>query len=121
VTLADIAREATLILNRLPKPIRVPDLAWSALRRIAWSRLVRANVPPRARVSYWRLTLVIDDGFWYDARKFLTQNTRPLVLLQEGLRRTIEADSQKGSARHARTAPRASAPEVPEYRGDLLA
>ena len=51
--------------------------------------MVRVLVPRRAHVSYWRLTLVVDDGFWYDAGKFLGQNTRPLVQIREGLRRTI--------------------------------
>ena len=69
----------------------MPPAAWGLIRRVAWSPIVRALVPRRAHVTYWRLTLVVDDGFWYDARKFLAQNTRPLVQIREGLRRTINS------------------------------
>jgi nucleoside-diphosphate-sugar epimerase len=93
LTLADIAREAGLLVNRPVKPIRVPNLVWDVLRRIAWSPPVRSIVPRQAHVTYWRLTLVVDDGFWYNSRKFLAQNTLPLVPIREGLRRTIEAGS----------------------------
>ena len=90
LTLADIAREAGALVGRAPRPIRLPPAAWSLIRRVAWSPIVRVLVPRRAHVTYWRLTLVVDDGFWFDARKFLAQNTRPLVQIREGLRRTIE-------------------------------
>ena len=89
VTLADIAAEIGKVLGRPPRPVRLPGAAWSAMRRIAWSRPVGAVVPRRMHVTYWRLTLVLDDGFWYDARKFLSQNTLSLVRLPEGLRRTL--------------------------------
>jgi UDP-glucose 4-epimerase len=88
-TLGDIAREAGAILNRPPKPIRLPLVAWRALRWLLWNPIVVALMPRRARVTYWRLTLVVDDGFWYDARKFLSQNTQALVQLREGLRRML--------------------------------
>lgn len=90
VTLADIAAEMATVLGRPQRPVRLPGAAWAALRRVAWSRLVGALVPRRMHVTYWRLTLVVDDGFWYDARKFLSQNTLPLVQLPEGLRRTLQ-------------------------------
>jgi nucleoside-diphosphate-sugar epimerase len=89
LTLADIAGEIGTILGRPVKPLRVPVVAWRAMRRVAWHPLVGALVPRRLHVTYWRLTLVVDDGFWYDARKFLSQNRLPLVMLPEGLRRTL--------------------------------
>lgn len=89
LTLADIAREIGVHLGQPPRPVRVPAGAWRAIRRVAWSRLVGALVPRRAHVTYWRLTLVVDDGFWYDARKFLSQNRLPLVKIREGLQRTL--------------------------------
>jgi nucleoside-diphosphate-sugar epimerase len=89
LTLGDIATEIGRILGRPPKPLRLPAIAWRTLRRVAWNPVVGALVPRRMHVTYWRLTLVIDDGFWYDTRKFLSQNRRPLVKLPEGLRRTL--------------------------------
>lgn len=94
LTLGDIARAAGAILGRPPTPLRLPRVAWSVIRSVAWNPVVRSLVPRRAHVTYWRLTLVVDDGFWYDARKFLEQNTIPLVRLPEGLRRTIEGDAK---------------------------
>ncbi|HEY2432459.1 MAG TPA: NAD-dependent epimerase/dehydratase family protein [Vicinamibacterales bacterium] len=93
VTLADIATDIAAVLARRQRPLRVPGFAWSVMRRVAWSPLVGALVPRRLHVTYWRLTLVVDDGFWYDARKFLSQNRLPLVMLPEGLRRTLETES----------------------------
>jgi nucleoside-diphosphate-sugar epimerase len=90
LTLTDISREAGAIAGRLPTPVRLPAFVWAIVRRVAWNPIVKALVPRRAHVAYWRLTLVVDDGFWYDAGKFLRQNSLPLVRLPEGLRRTIE-------------------------------
>ena len=89
VTLQDIAREAGAVVGRPAKPLRVPAFAWAIARGVLWNPIVKALVPRRAHVTYWRLTLVVDDGFWYDASKFLRQNTLPLVKLPEGLRRTM--------------------------------
>jgi hypothetical protein len=91
----DIARRARALLNPRRKPIRLPRIAWRALRRIAWNPVVRARVPRRAYVAYWRLTLVVDDGFWFDPRKALQELALPLVTLDEGLRQMIEAAARE--------------------------
>jgi nucleoside-diphosphate-sugar epimerase len=88
-TLQDIAREAAAVVARPPRPVRVPAFGWAVARGVLWNPIVKALVPRRLHVTYWRLTLVVDDGFWYDASKFLRQNTLPLVKLPDGLRRTI--------------------------------
>ena len=93
LTLPDIAREAAALVQQPVKPIQVPMGVWRVVRSVAWNPIVRSLVPRSAHVTYWRLTLVVDDGFWFDARKFLSQNTLPLVGIREGLRRTIEADN----------------------------
>jgi len=92
VTLADIARQASAILGRPLAPVRIPAVGWSLARGLAWNPIVRSLVPRRAHVTYWRLTLVLDDGFWFDARKFLAQNPIPLVKLPEGLRRVLQRE-----------------------------
>jgi nucleoside-diphosphate-sugar epimerase len=99
LTLADIAHEVATLVGRRPRPVRVPALAWRVVRRVAWNPVVGALVPRRMHVTYWRLTLVVDDGFWYDARKFLSRNRLPLVKLPEGLRRTLSGYGQGALAR----------------------
>jgi nucleoside-diphosphate-sugar epimerase len=89
LTLADIARESAALLERPWTPIRLPPFLWNAARRLLWLGLVRRSVPAKLQVSYWRVTLVVDDGFWFDSRKFLSQVKRPLTDIREGLRRTI--------------------------------
>lgn len=93
VTLADIAREVSAILGRPIEAVRIPAFGWSLARWLAWNPIVRWLVPRRAHVTYWRLTLVVDDGFWFDARKFLAQNAIPLVKLPEGLRRVLQREA----------------------------
>ncbi len=89
VTLADIAKEIGSVLGRPQRSVRLPAFTWSTMRRVVWSPVIGAMIPRSLHVTYWRLTLVVDDGFWYDARKFLSQNRLPLVKLPEGLRRTL--------------------------------
>ena len=89
LTLEDIGREMGTLLGQPPRPLRLPASAWRLIRGVAWSPMIAALVPGRAHVTYWRLTLVVDDGFWFDARKFLTQNRLPLLPIREGLRRTL--------------------------------
>jgi nucleoside-diphosphate-sugar epimerase len=89
-TVADISRAAGDLVGRPVRPIRLPPVAWRVLRAIVWNPLVRRAVPRAAFVAYWRLSLIIDDGFWCDPAKLLAVYRDPVVLLLEGLRRTIE-------------------------------
>lgn len=92
VTLSDIAREVSAILGRPIETFRIPVFGWSVARWLAWNPIVRSAVPRRAHVTYWRLTLVVDDGFWFDARKFLAQNPISLVKLSDGLRSVLQEE-----------------------------
>jgi len=89
-TVADISRAAGDAVGRPVRPIRLPPVFWRALRAIAWNPLVRKAMPQAVFVAYWRLTLIIDDGFWCDPAKLLALYNDPVVLLLEGLRRTLE-------------------------------
>jgi nucleoside-diphosphate-sugar epimerase len=88
-TLADIAAAAGDVVGRPPRPIRLPRAAWTAIRTIVWSRLVARAVPRAAQVTYWRLSLIVDDGFWCDSSKLRAIYREPVVPLGEGVRRTI--------------------------------
>jgi UDP-glucose 4-epimerase len=88
-TLPDIAATAGSIVGRPVRPVKVPTAIWSFARWLLWHPVVRPLVPRRATVTYWRLTLIVDDGFWCDPSKLLRMYRAPLVQLPEGLRRTL--------------------------------
>ena len=42
--------------------------------------------PPRfARVPFWRLSLIVSDGFWFDTTKLRRVYHNPLRNIEEGL------------------------------------
>ncbi len=89
-TVADISRAACDLVGRPVRPIRLPPAVWRALRAIVWNPVVRRAVPRAVFLAYWRFSLIIDDGFWCDPAKLLALYNDPVVLMLEGLRRTIE-------------------------------
>ena len=44
-----------------------------------------AVVPSSGRLAFWRLSLIISDGFWFDTTKFRRVYTKPMKKLGEGL------------------------------------
>ena len=50
-----------------------------------WNRTVDAMIPAAGRLAFWRLSLIISDGFWFDTTKFRRIYTKPLKTLGEGL------------------------------------
>lgn len=88
-TVGEIAQRVGKIIDHPVRPIDPPGWVWSALRRLVWSRAASALMPPFARVSYWRFSLIVDDGFWFDTRKLRRVYRGPLIELDEGLRRTM--------------------------------
>jgi UDP-glucose 4-epimerase len=94
-TVADIARAAGDLMGQPVRPIRLSQAFWSALRSVVWHPMVRALVPRSAQVTYWRLSLIVDDGFWCDPSKLRALYRKPLVPLREGLRRTIEGGEDR--------------------------
>jgi UDP-glucose 4-epimerase len=75
-TVGQLAQRIGRISGHPVRPIRLPAWLWSAIRRVLWSRPVRAVIPKSAALIYWRLSLIVDHGFWYDTRKLQSVWTR---------------------------------------------
>ena len=85
LTVGEIARVVGRVAGHVVQPIRVPPLLLRAGRALVWSRVVGATLPRFARLPFWRLSLIVSDGFWFDTAKFRRVYSRPIRNLEEGL------------------------------------
>jgi Nucleoside-diphosphate-sugar epimerases len=91
LTVGEIARIVGRVVGRTVQPIRIPPFLLRAVRAVVWNRSVAATLPGFARLSFWRLSLIVSDGFWFDTAKFRRVYTRPIRTLEEGLADTIRS------------------------------
>jgi len=89
LTVGEIARAIGRRVGRPLDQIPIPPLLLRAARAIVWSRAAAAALPSFARLSFWRLSLIVSDGFWFDTAKFRRVYTQPIRALEEGLEDTI--------------------------------
>jgi UDP-glucose 4-epimerase len=85
LTVGEIARVVGRAAGHDVRPIRVPPPLWRAGRAMVWNRAIGAALPRFARLPFWRLSLIVSDGFWFDTAKFRRVYTRPIRNLEEGL------------------------------------
>jgi UDP-glucose 4-epimerase len=90
-TVGELAQRIGRVSGHPVAPINLPDVIWSSMRAVTWSRLTRAMMPASMQLLYWRLSLIIDDGFWYDTRKLQTVWTTPPIDLDAGIRQMLAA------------------------------
>jgi len=90
LTVGELARGIGAAIGRPVRPIAIPGPLVAIARWIVWNRAIAAMVPAAGRLAFWRLSLIISDGFWFDTTKFRRVYTRPLKTLPEGLRSLIE-------------------------------
>lgn len=76
-TVAELAQRIGTVSGHPVRPIALPAWMWSLLNSLTWNPIVRALVPKSGHLLYWRLSLIIDDGFWYDTRKLQAVWTTP--------------------------------------------
>ena len=86
LTVGELARGIGEAIGRPVRPIGIPGPLIATARWLVWNRTVAAMVPVSGRLAFWRLSLIISDGFWFDTTKFRRVYTRPLKKLSEGLR-----------------------------------
>jgi len=48
-------------------------------------------VPASGQLSFWRLTLIVDDGFWFDTQKLQAIWHEPMTDLSTGVRLMMQA------------------------------
>ncbi len=78
LTVGQLAQRIGRVSDHPVRPITLPNWMWSAIRGVIWSGPVRALTPKSAALVYWRLSLIVDHGFWYDTRKLQSVwNTPP--------------------------------------------
>jgi nucleoside-diphosphate-sugar epimerase len=84
-TVGELSNRVAGILARPRRPIAIPRPILAVLRTIVWNRAVSRGVPRSARLAFWRLSLIVSDGFWFDTAKFQRAYAKPLRTLEEGL------------------------------------
>jgi UDP-glucose 4-epimerase len=86
LTVGELARRIGTAIGHPVQGVGIPTLPLALARRIVWNRAIQSAVPSFGRLAFWRLSLIISDGFWFDTTKFRRVYTKPLKTLEEGLR-----------------------------------
>jgi UDP-glucose 4-epimerase len=68
-TIGALAQNIASVVDSSSTPVRLPKWAWRMGRSLAWSRSAQLLGATLAQTTFWRLTLMIDDGFWFDTGK----------------------------------------------------
>jgi nucleoside-diphosphate-sugar epimerase len=89
LTVGEIARVVGRVVGRPVRSIAIPSLFLRAGRAVVWNRAIGATLPRAARLSFWRLSLIVSDGFWFDTTKFRRVYTKPIRALEAGLKDTV--------------------------------
>jgi UDP-glucose 4-epimerase len=84
-TVGELARRIAQVLQRPLAPIAIPSPVLRLLRFLVWNQTAGRLVPRSARLAFWRLSLIVSDGFWFDTSKFRRAYDKPLRSVEEGL------------------------------------
>lgn len=88
-TVGEIARIVGRVVGRPVRPLRVPAIVWRLGQALVWNHAVAGALPPALRLSFWRLSLIVSDGFWFDTAKLRRLYKAPIRNLEEGLAETL--------------------------------
>jgi dihydroflavonol-4-reductase len=88
-TVGEIARIVGRGVGRPVRPLRVPGFVWRFGQAVVWNGKVAAALPRRLQLSFWRLSLIISDGFWFDTAKLRRLYAAPIRNLEQGLTDTL--------------------------------
>ena len=84
-TIGALAHDIARMVDPSPNPVHLPVWAWNIGRAVAWSRSARLLGAVMAQTTFWRLTLMVDDGFWFDTQKLQAVWQQPPKDLVEAL------------------------------------
>jgi nucleoside-diphosphate-sugar epimerase len=85
LTVGEIARSVGRSIGREVRSMAIPGPLLGMTRALAWNRRLAALLPRAARLPFWRLSLIVSDGFWFDTTKFRRVYGEPLRPLDRGL------------------------------------
>jgi UDP-glucose 4-epimerase len=91
-----VAELAWTIAGGVGQPLRrvqIPNWVWRFTRAVACNPVVYKLTPEFARQRLWRLSLIVDDGFWFDTSKLQKFSSRTPRRLAEGLAGTFDRTS----------------------------
>jgi nucleoside-diphosphate-sugar epimerase len=94
LTVGSIARIVGHAIGREVRSMPIPGPLLGMTRALAWNRRVAALLPRAARLPFWRLSLIVSDGFWFDTSKFRRVYREPLRPLERGLEDVVQRDEQ---------------------------
>ena len=83
-TVGELSQRIARVIHRPRVPLAIPGPVLALLRWIVWSRTAGRFVPRSARLAFWRLSLIVSDGFWFDTSKFRRVYEKPLRSLEQG-------------------------------------
>jgi nucleoside-diphosphate-sugar epimerase len=90
-TVAELSERIAKVMKRPRSPISIPGPALGLLRWLVWNKAADRFIPVAARLAFWRLSLIVSDGFWFDTTKFRRAYDKPLRTLEEGLPEILPA------------------------------
>jgi nucleoside-diphosphate-sugar epimerase len=85
LTVGEIARSVGRSIGRDVRSTAIPAPLLGITRALAWNRRLAALLPRAARLPFWRLSLIVSDGFWFNTTKFRRVYREPLRPLERGL------------------------------------
>jgi nucleoside-diphosphate-sugar epimerase len=85
LTVGEIARSVGRSIGRDVRSMAIPAPLLGMTRALAWNRRLAALLPRFARLPFWRLSLIVSDGFWFNTTKFRRVYREPLRPLDSGL------------------------------------
>jgi nucleoside-diphosphate-sugar epimerase len=82
-TVSELSQRIAQIIQRPRAGVAIPAPVLGMLRWIVWNRMAGRFVPHSARLPFWRLSLIVSDGFWFDTTKFRGAYGKPLRSLEQ--------------------------------------
>ncbi len=89
-TVGALAREIGRTINHPVQAIHLPGWVWAISRVVVCSPSLFALTSSSRRLDLWRVSLIVDHGFWFDTAKLQKVWNAPPKDLGEGLREMLK-------------------------------
>lgn len=88
-TVSELLQQVGRLSGHPVRVISLPPWLWSTIRHGVWNGAAKALVPAKAEQFYWRVTLIVDHGFWFDTTKLQRVWPGPYRDLDDGIREML--------------------------------